>query len=454
MSSDPRKGVSSDPGRARFSEVALAHNALKRKRNVPNMFAYHMGNHLPESAFYTQLSQFERRVDGILDAKLERVRTVVNKGDRSHLCECKYNVQLYVTLETTATTSGKAEKETEEGKPGEDGVAEEAQQKGGCDLYVYGSAELCEPPKTGSVDGAKGEKAKLDLTDVLKSVTVTGFKPANPGATGDEAAKSLEDVSFGWKAEDYTGEPSSCLKLDCSGLVPGSKVRVTWEVKHQMEKYVIPPQLVTILGSEPDTKTNIVAKLWNFMKLKGASTSDDAASVEFTNSTLKAFFTEGEKSTDIKLPVVGQKIRSMLTPSKRPTVEYTIPRDGDTEGTEEVKSLSFTVNLPSQSFASAVTEADKLLKKMKSTSKFDLMDKEIKRLVDEINERKNRRNFFLAFSESPVEFVTSLIESQQRDLTQLKESTDMELRSSRFKDAWVHDASIRYLHNQLASNKF
>ena len=88
MSSDPRKGVLSDPGRARFSEVALAHNALKRKRNVPNMFAYHMGNHLPESAFYTQLSQFERRVDGILDAKLERVRTVVNKGDRSHLCEC------------------------------------------------------------------------------------------------------------------------------------------------------------------------------------------------------------------------------------------------------------------------------------------------------------------------------------------------------------------------------
>ena len=81
---------------------------------------------------------------------------------------------------------------------------------------------------------------------------------------------------------------------------------------------------------------------------------------------------------------------------------------------------------------------------------------EIKKMVDEINERKRRRNFFLGFSESPVDFVTSLIESQQRDLQTIKDyETNHPINYIRgshiFKDAWVHDAAIRYLHQRLAS---
>ncbi|QDZ22250.1 SWI/SNF complex component protein [Chloropicon primus] len=431
--------------RSRITEVAPTHPALKRKRNTTNAIPLQIAPLLPDSAFFVRLSQFEKRVDATLDTKLERVKTVVNAKQSAPLSKYKYTVDLYVTMERKVVDG------TDEGATATATATEG--RKAGCELYVYGSVELCKPHE--EVQGS-GEEAKLELTDVLKSVTVKGFKPAAPvqvgGGTG---VASLEDVSFSWTSADYNGEPSSCLKLDCNEFFPGSKVQVSWEVKHQEEKFVVPCQISSVLGVQVDTKTNIISRLWNYMKLKGSATTNEAAAVEFTNPSIKAFFAEGEKTSDLKLPVIGQKLRKALVPSKRPCLEYTIPRADDDQGIDDVKSLSFVVRIPSKSFAATLSDADKLLKKVKNTRAFDLMDKDIKRLVDEINERKRRRNFYLGFSQSPVDFVTSLIESQQRDLNQMMnyEATDIHQRSHIFRDAWVHDASIRYLHQRIAGNE-
>ena len=347
--------------RTRYTEVAFAHNALKRKRNTSNAIPLQISSLLPESAFFVRLSQFEKRVDATLDTKLERVKAVVNREEARHLCENKYSINLYVSLETDEKKKGEASEEKETCRV----------------LYVYGSVEACEPPKTVKSEEAdeKEAKPKLELTDVLKEVTVKGVRPAQwarEGGAGGAAA--TEEVSYTWKASDYSGAPSSSLKVDCSGILPGTKVRVTWEVKDQAEKLVVPQQIVPILGVQTDTKANIISRIWKYMKLKGVFTNNEPVTVEFTNSTLKAFFCEGEATSDLKLPAIGQKLRKCLVPSNRPSLEYAIPKAGEPEP-EEVKSLSFVASIPADHLSANVTEADKLLKKVKSTRAFDAMDK-------------------------------------------------------------------------------
>jgi len=266
--------------------------------------------------------------------------------------------------------------------------------------------------------------------------------------------KRLEEVTFNWTSAEHSGEPTNCLKTTCSNLAPGSKVQVTWEVKSQGEKFTLPQQIAPVLGVISDTKTNVITRLWKFMKLKSGPSSNEPATVEFSNQTLRRFFSEGEKGGEIKLPSVGQKLRSTLVPCRKPCIEYTIPKPGDKP--QNVKSVSFVVHLPSDASTAKLTEADKLLRRVRSTRGVDQVDKDIKKIIETINERKRRRNFFLGFSQSPVNFVSSLVESQQRDLQVMKNfqtnyPTQYAQRSHIFKDAWVNDAVIRYLHQRIAS---
>jgi hypothetical protein len=116
-----------------------------------------------------------------------------------------------------------------------------------------------------------------------------------------------------------------------------------------------------------------------------------------------------------------------------------------------LRSLRFPAVIPSESSQATMTAADRLLKKMKSTRAVDLIDKDILKMVEEINDRKKRRKFFIRFSRFPVDFISHLIQSQQREFkpsegAEGKYPTSYAQRSHLFKDAWVQDATVRHLH--------
>ena len=75
--------------------------------------------------------------------------------------------------------------------------------------------------------------------------------------------------------------------------------------------------------------------------------------------------------------------------------------------------------------------------------------------MSKAEEHRRRRSFFLAFSQSPVDFMNALIASQGRDLyASSKEGVpDFEAlrRTDLFKGKWVEDAVLRYLHRHIAN---
>jgi hypothetical protein len=463
-------------GRARFTEVAPAHKPLKRKRLSSVAIPMQLANALPDSFLYARLSQFEKRIDATMSEKLTRIQERVNQSEEGthSVHKDKYRIHLYFTTENN-NNAGKQQHHQEQhlGSQGQGPdqplVQETTGDKGkgkGQVLLIYGKVERCGAPKpkananeedanksskdesqrkanshaaTAAGASASGmeldekqeeeEEAKVYLTDVLRSVTVKGQKL---NLNMDEQ-KAYDGVSFTWNnsslmnsspsaSEDEGpvrlrhGKPSNCLRIDCSSLLPGSDLSVTWEVKGQAQKYILPDVLFKHLGVRVETKKNIITRLWNHMKLKHClPTSIEPASVEFTSPALKAFFAEGDKgaAADMKVSAIGKKLSACLIETQKPKIKCIVPKGSESP---DVVSLSFVADVEIDN-KPAREKRINLVAAVGSTSvAIEEIDRDIRKLVEEIIQRKTRRNFFTGFSQSPVDFVSSLVDSQNRDL--------------------------------------
>lgn len=147
----------------------------------------------------------------------------------------------------------------------------------------------------------------------------------------------------------------------------------------------------------------------------GAPKPKANASVEFTSPALKAFFAEGDKgaAADMKVSAIGKKLSACLIETQKPKIKCIVPKGSESP---DVVSLSFVADVEIDN-KPAREKRINLVAAVGSTSvAIEEIDRDIRKLVEEIIQRKTRRNFFTGFSQSPVDFVSSLVDSQKRDL--------------------------------------
>ncbi|KAL0344132.1 UNVERIFIED_CONTAM: SWI/SNF complex component SNF12 [Sesamum angustifolium] len=109
---------------------------------------------------------------------------------------------------------------------------------------------------------------------------------------------------------------------------------------------------------------------------------------------------------------------------------------------------SFNCDLPLQK-----RELNALLANTEKTKEIDACDEAICAAIRKIHEHRRRRAFFLGFSQSPMEFINALIDSQNKDLKlvsgEASRNAEKERHSDFFNQPWVEDAVIRYLNRKL-----
>ncbi|KAF2316637.1 hypothetical protein GH714_041978 [Hevea brasiliensis] len=100
-------------------------------------------------------------------------------------------------------------------------------------------------------------------------------------------------------------------------------------------------------------------------------------------------------------------------------------------------------------------ELNALLANAEKNKEIETCDEAICAAIRKVHEHRRRRAFFLGFSQSPVEFINALIESQSMDLNlvagEASRSVEKERRADFFNQPWVEDAVIRYLNRKPAA---
>ncbi|KAJ9152955.1 hypothetical protein P3X46_026459 [Hevea brasiliensis] len=221
-------------------------------------------------------------------------------------------------------------------------------------------------------------------------------------------------------------------------------VTIRLEMNYLPEKFKLSPALMEVLGIEVDTRPRIIAAIWHYVKARKLQNPEDPSFFNCDPPLQKVF---GEAK--MKFTMVSQKISQHLSPPQPIVLEHKIKLSGNSPAGTACYDVVVDAPFPIQ------RELNALLANAEKNKEIETCDEAICAAIRKVHEHRRRRAFFLGFSQSPVEFINALIESQSRDLNlvagEASRSVEKERRADFFNQPWVEDAVIRYLNRKPAA---
>ncbi|XP_027351559.1 SWI/SNF complex component SNF12 homolog [Abrus precatorius] len=369
---------------------------------------------LPESALYTQLLEFEARVD----AALARKKVDIQEALKNPPCIQK-TLRIYV-FNTFANQNRPAM-----GKPNAEPPT--------WTLKIVGRIlEDGEDPDQPGIVHRSSSPLYPKFSAFFKRVTISLDKrlyPDNHLITWENSRSAATHEGFEVKRKGDK-EFSAHIRL---------------EMNYVPEKFMLSPALREVLGTQVDTRPRIVAAIWHYVKARKLQNPNDPSFFHCDQALQKVF---GEDK--MKFTTVSQKISQHLFPPQVVLLEHKIKLSGSSPVGSACYDVMVDIPFPIQRELSA------LLANMEKNKEIDVCDESICGIIRKIHEHRRRRAFFVGFSQSPVEFINALVESQSKDLKiaagESGHNAEKERRSSDlFNQPWVEDAIIRYLNRKPAA---
>ncbi|KXZ46221.1 hypothetical protein GPECTOR_46g290 [Gonium pectorale] len=170
----------------------------------------------------------------------------------------------------------------------------------------------------------------------------------------------------------------------------------------------------------------------------------------------------------LKLSDLGPRLSAMLVPIPPVRLEYEIKLDGlkpsaaqlaaaEEEGTElrclsgqcEMAVLDVDFFLPSP----APHQMGTVLQSFYKEKEIEAMDAKLTTLIRRLNECRRRRAMLLSFAHRPIDTTYALLAAQARDVRMARQGSgrdyEVERRTEVFRQRWVEDAVMNYLHKKL-----
>ncbi|CAO2827607.1 unnamed protein product [Amaranthus hypochondriacus] len=221
-------------------------------------------------------------------------------------------------------------------------------------------------------------------------------------------------------------------------------VNIQFVMNYIPEKFKLSQPLTELLGIEAETRPRILAAIWHYVKARKLQYPNDPTFFTCDPQLQKVF---GEEK--MKFTMVSQKISQHLSPPPPIQVEHQLKLAGNIPAGNACYDILVDIPCPMQ------REFSMLLAGVEKTKELEICDEAICAAIRKIHEHRRRRAFFLGFSQSPMEFINELIESHSTDLKfvsgEASRSVEKERKSNFFNQPWVEDAVIRYLTRQPAN---
>ncbi|XP_047068926.1 SWI/SNF complex component SNF12 homolog [Lolium rigidum] len=365
---------------------------------------------LPESALYTQLLEFEARVDAALARK---------KVDIQEALKTPPSLQRTLRIYVFNTFANQAPRTIPPPKAAEPPT---------WSLKIIGRVleDGAELDPAGVVP--KHNPMYPKFSSFFKRVTIgldPSLYPENSMITWENARSAAPQEGFEVKR-----------KGDKEFLA-----NIRLEMNYNPEKFKLSQPLMEVLGVEVDTRARVIAALWQYIKAKKLQNPSDP-SYFMCDPQLKKVF--GEEK--MRFAMLSQKISQHLAPPPPINFEHKIKLSGNGANSSACYDILVDVPFPLQK------EMTAFLANTEKHKDIEACDEVISASIKKIHEHRRRRAFFLGFSQSPVEFINALIASQSKDLKlvagEANRNIERERRADFYNQPWVEDAVIRYLNRK------
>ncbi|KAJ7531041.1 hypothetical protein O6H91_14G030000 [Diphasiastrum complanatum] len=377
--SKPGAKAAATPAAPSVKTAEVAPAARRKKRKAPEkQLPDRVAALLPESALYSQLLEFEARVDATLARKKLEIQESVRNPPRY-----ERTLRMYV-FNTFANQTQSTDRSSA------------ALDPPSWTLRIMGRI-LGDDVETESSTGAgstpgKPSTSSPKFSSFFRRITIQldpSLYPENHTIVWDAARSTNHVEGFEIKRK-------------------GNKeftVNIRLEMNYSPERFKLSSSLADLLGIEVDTRARIIAALWHYVKGKKLQNPSDPTIINCDPPLRKIF---GEDR--IKFVAISQKLQHHLSPPQPIHLEHRIKLSGKNPAGNACYDVLVDLPTPLQKEMSA------FLANIERHRDIDMYDDLICNAIRKINEHRRRRAFFLGFSHSPVDFINGLIASQSRDL--------------------------------------
>ncbi|KAL2934485.1 SWI/SNF complex component SNF12-like protein [Bienertia sinuspersici] len=378
-----KKGHSKHPGKPQsssgigggtpFKTMELAPAARRKKRKVSEKkIPEKVAALLPESALYTKLVELESKVDAALYRKKVDIQESVKKPP------CAQKILRIYVFNTFAN------------QPDEN-VECKSSEAPTWTLKIIGN--ILDDGSVSSSSSMMNQCTSYPkFSSFFKKITINldqTLYPDNHVILWENSRSSTLHEGFEIKRKGDK-EFTAIIKL---------------EMNYVPERYKLSPALSQALGVEVETRSRIMIALWHYVRVKKLQDPNDAAVFSCDPPLRKVFGDE-----KVKFAVASQKLAQHLSPVQPIHLEHRIKLSGNNPSGNVCYDVLVDIPFPLEKDTSA------FLERMEKCREIDEYDNAIVDAIKKINEHCQRRAFFLGFSQSPAEFVGTLIASQDRDL--------------------------------------
>ncbi|XP_057787529.1 SWI/SNF complex component SNF12 homolog isoform X1 [Salvia miltiorrhiza] len=409
--SRPSGGASGQGTASPMKTMELAPAVRRGKRKLPDkVIPEKVAALFPECALYTQLLEFESRVDAALVRK---------KTDITESLKNPVRVQKFLRIYVFNTYANQTDTITDKGNS----------EPPSWSLRLIG--RILEDGKDPIVEGQmkKPKCSYPKLSSFFKKITVyldQNLYPDNHVILWESSRSPALHEGFEVKRKGDK-EFTAIIRL---------------EMNYEPERFKLSPALQEVLGIEVETRPRIMAALWQYVKMKKLQIPGEA-SFFMCDPPLRKVFGEDK----LKFSTVPQKITPHLTPPGPIHLEHRVKLSGVSPSGNTCYDVLVDIPLSLEGKSTFLTS-------LEQNQSIDSCDEAISSALKKIHEHCRRRAFFLGFSQSPAEFINALITSQARDLkvasADAGRDAEKERRAEFYDQPWIEDAVIRYLNRKPA----
>lgn len=365
---------------------------------------------LPESALYTQLVELEAKVD----AAIVRKKVDIQESVKRPPCFQK-TLRIFV-FNTFAN------------QPESNGVSKSGEAPTWT-LKIIGKV-LEDESESSLSNGVRASTSYPKFSSFFKKITIyfdQGLYPDNPVVTWENSRSPVLHEGFEVKRKGDK-EFTAIIRL---------------EMNYSPEKFKLSAALTQAFGIEVETRARVVTALWHYVKFKKLQDPSDPSVFNCDPPLRKVF---GEEK--VKFAAAPTKLAHHLSPLQPIHLEHRIKLSGNNPSGHMCYDVLVDVPFPLEK------EMSDFLARTEKSKEIDDYENAISGAIKKINEHRRRRAFFLGFSQSPAEFINTLIASQDRDLKVVAgdaiHNAEKERRADFFNQTWVEDAVLHYLNRRAS----
>lgn len=225
------------------------------------------------------------------------------------------------------------------------------------------------------------------------------------------------------------------------------KCTILMLLDYQPPQFKLDMRLSKLLGIHTATRPVIIQALWQYIKNHKLQ---DAQEKEFIN--LDKYLQQIFDCERIRFSDIPNKLHMLCAPPDPIVINHMI----NIEANEPKRTSIYDIDVEIDDTIRDAMKSFLTTSQTQSLAEIGALDSRINELIDQANQLRLSREFYMAFSDDPQEFINKWLVSQSNDLKQMLDLNgcpEEERRANFYHESWTDEAVSRYFYNKVTQKR-